>query len=462
MRIQDYIANPQNREKSFARVREVQAKLNATISFPAEDRSEKSGRLAGVPIAVKDNFNVLGTITTAGSRILDNYQSIYDATVIEKLKAEGAVIVAKTSMDELGMGGTNLTSFIGPCHNPYDLQRISGGSSGGSAVLVASGAVPVALGTDTGDSVRKPASFNGIIGVKPSYGRISRYGVIPYASSLDHVGYFTNNVADAAFMLEILAGRDDRDMTSSFLPVEEYSACLEKGVAGKKLLLFGNVLEALKDAPVKELFMQQVEHLKAQGAIIKTVTFDTHLMRALLPVYYIIANAEATANHSNLTGIPFGHRVAAASADEIMIATRTRGFGSAIKKRFVIGSYALHEENQEKILRKAQKVRRLIVEAYLRELREADAILAPASSGGAPLIAGQTTNELSDEYLIADNHMVIGNFAGLPSLTLPMGEIDHLPVGLNITCNPFAETTMFQIARQLEKNGCLVNLKEDF
>jgi len=462
MKIADYKNNPELCKESFKKVKEVNEKLNAVISFLPEEINEKEGLFKNVPVAVKDNFNVEGSITTAGCRVLDNYESVYDATVIKKLKEAGATLVCKSSMDELAMGGTNITSLIGPCLNPYDLKRISGGSSGGSAVLVASGAVPFALGSDTGDSVRKPASFNGIVGVKPSYGRISRYGVIPYASSLDHVGYFTTNVYDSACALEVLAGRDDNDMTSSYKEVEKYSLA-GNDVKGKKILVFNNVLEAINNSEVKDMFNKYVSYLKEKGAEVKIINFDNDLMRALLPVYYIIANAEAATNHANLSGIDFGHRIDGETVEEIMINTRTAGFGPWIKKRFVIGSYALAQENQEYIFRKAQKVRRKIVSEVMKYLAEADALIAPASGGVAPLLEGQGTDELSDEYLIAENHMVIANFAGLPSMTVPMGYLNELPIGLNITCNPFKEKDMFTIAQAIEDcSGLKDKTKEDF
>ena len=366
-------------------------------------------------------------------------------------------------MDELAMGGSNLTSMIGPCHNPYDLNRISGGSSGGSAVLVASGAVSVAIGSDTGDSVRKPAGYCGVVGVKPTYGRISRYGIIPYASSLDHVGYFTRNIKDASLVLEVLAGRDDHDMTSSFEKVDEYSKLLNSNVEGKKILVFDNVVENIREDIIINSFNNVIKGLEEKGAVIKHVRFDDKLMKALFPTYFIIANAEATANHSNLDGIRFGHRVDGNTMEEIMINTRTRGFSSFIKQRFVVGSYSLFEENQERLLKKAQRVRRLIVDEVMKELKDADCLIAPASGNVAPLIKGNKSDELAPEYLIAENHLVIGNFGGLPSLTQPMGFKDNLPFGVNITCNPFKEADMFNIALAIEEITGLKDLvKEDF
>ena len=413
--------------------------------------------------ASRPNVNTKGVLTTASCAILDNYVPVYNATITDKIEAAGGVIVAKASMDELAMGGTNLTALTGPVHNPYNLERISGGSSGGSAVAVASGAVALAIGSDTGDSVRKPASFNGIVGVKPTYGRISRYGIIPYSSSLDHVGYFTTNVKDAALALEVLAGRDDRDMTSSQLPVEDYSKNLNADVKGRKILVFKNVTDAISNKDVLESFNKVVDGLREKGAVIEEVYFDETLMRAILPTYYIIANAEATANHSNLSGLLFGERKQGKSIDELMINSRTAGFGPWIKKRFVIGSYALKEDNQERIFRKAQKIRRLIVGDVMAKLKDADGLLAPAAPSTAPLINQTSTNELTDEYLVADNHMIIGNFAGLPSITLPMGYSDGLPLGVNLTCNPFKEQEMFNISSVIESITGLADVtKEDF
>ncbi|MDY3092113.1 MAG: amidase family protein [Erysipelotrichaceae bacterium] len=452
--------------EAYEKVVAYQDKLNATITAidPKDiDYDKLEGKLKGIPVALKDNVSTKGIKTTAASRILDNYYPVYDATIVEKLRKEGAVFVAKASMDELAMGGSNLTSMIGPCHNPYDLNRISGGSSGGSAVLVASGAVSVAIGSDTGDSVRKPAGYCGVVGVKPTYGRISRYGIIPYASSLDHVGYFTRNIKDASLVLEVLAGRDDHDMTSSFEKVDEYSKLLNSNVEGKKILVFDNVVENIREDIIINSFNNVIKGLEEKGAVIKHVRFDDKLMKALFPTYFVIANAEATANHSNLDGIRFGHRVDGNTMEEIMINTRTRGFSSFIKQRFVVGSYSLFEENQERLLKKAQRVRRLIVDEVMKELKDADCLIAPASGNVAPLIKGNKSDELAPEYLIAENHLVIGNFGGLPSLTQPMGFKDNLPFGVNITCNPFKEADMFNIALAIEEITGLKDLvKEDF
>lgn len=462
MRISDY-KSFDDVKASYERLIKSNDKLNALVTSIEPKENNHDGKLKNVAIVLKDNVNTKGIKTTASCDILRNYIPIYNAHIVDKLENEGAIIIGKASMDELAMGGTNLTANTGPVHNPYDLNRISGGSSGGSAVLVSSGVVPCAIGSDTGDSIRKPAAFNGIVGMKPTYGRISRYGIIPYASSLDHVGFFTTNVSDACTMLEVLSGRDDRDMTSSNRPVEEYLKNLNSDIKGKKIIVFKNVVDALHDQELKAIFNNLIDSLKEKGAIIKEVLFDEKLMRAILPTYYIIANAEATANHSNLDGILFGNRIDGESTDELMIKTRTNGFGPWIKKRFVIGSYALFEENQERIFRKAQKIRRLIVEEIAKELNDADVLIAPAAPEVAPLIEGKTTNELTNEYLIADNHMVIGNFGGFPSITLPMGYLNGLPVGVNLTANLFAEQVLLNISKAIEEITGLDNkTKEDF
>jgi aspartyl-tRNA(Asn)/glutamyl-tRNA(Gln) amidotransferase subunit A len=436
----------------------VQSALNAMVSFidpqPQLDALAKVDPQApfyGIPIALKDLVNMKDTRTTGSSKILDNYISPYDATITRKLREAGAIIIGKASCDTFGMGGTNKTAATGPVHNPYDLSRMSGGSSGGSAALVAAGVVPMAIGTDTGDSIRKPAAFTGIVGLKPTYGRISRYGVIPYASSLDHVGCFTRNVTDAAITLKVLAGRDDLDMTSSDLPVEDYPSLLSGDVKGKRIGVLSNVIDAISNPIVKAQFDALCAQLTHHGAIITRVSLNDALMKALLPTYYIIANAEATANHANLDSLRFGVQVGGANNEETMRLSRTAGFGPLLRKRFVIGSYALFVENQEKLFRKAQKVRRLVVENLSDALCHIDVLMAPASGGVAPLLeGGPKTDELSGEYLIAENYMVLGNFSGYPSITLPMGFEQGLPLGVNLTAKAFDEVQLLDIAYGIE------------
>lgn len=412
---------------------------------------DKDNFFYGKAIAIKDNYNYCGTLTTASSRILSNYIAPYNATVVENLIDAGAIIVAKTSLDELGMGGSNKSAYTGPVLNPFDRTRISGGSSGGSAVLVASEIVEFALGTDTGDSVRKPASYCGIVGVKPTYGLISRYGVIPYASSLDHVGYFTKDVLSAAKALKILVGRDDKDMTSLNTVPIDYASLVDSDIKNKKIAVFGNVVDNLSNTQVKEAFDDLVIKLKDAGAIVEVVYLDDQLLRTLLPVYYIIANCEASANHSNLDGLRFGRQEDGQDTETVMINSRTKGLSSMIRKRLIMGSYALFAENQERLFRKAQKVRRVIAQKFGAVFAEYTAIIAPASGDIAPLLDQQPDNELDNRYLISENYMVYANFMGLPSMTIPLTKVQGLPVGINITTGKCAEVQMFSIGKKIEE-----------
>lgn len=445
-------------KEALAKAKAYQKELNAVVTFYDLDEQlehlktmKDDAPLYGVPIVLKDNVNTKGIRTTASSRILDNYIPVYDAHIVDQLRDAGAIMIAKASMDELGMGGTNINAYTGKVNNPWDKTRISGGSSGGSAVLCASGVVPIAIGTDTGDSIRKPAAYNGVIGLKPTYGRISRYGIIPYASSLDHVGLFANAVEDAAKTLGVLAGRDDRDMTSSNEAIPAYEKDLDSDIKGKKIAIFDNVVEAITDQQILHNFHDLCEKLTKRGAILEHVRLQDKLMNALVPVYFIISNAEATANHSNLDGMRFGMREEGETMEDIMIQTRTKGFSSYVRKRFVIGSYSLFEANQDKLLRKAQKVRRLIVEELANVLTKYDALLAPATSTIAPKEDEATEEKLSKTYLVAENHMVIGNFSGYPSITVPSGFVSNMPVGINMTAKPFCEQTLFNISLAIEE-----------
>lgn len=433
-------------------------RLNAIVSF-VDPNEVTDGLISGWDIALKDNINMKDTLTTASCKLLSNHKSIYNAHVVDRLLDEGAVIVAKTSMDELGMGGTNLSAITGPVYNPYDITRISGGSSGGSAALVGAKAVRAALGSDTGDSVRKPAAYCGAVGVKPTYGRISRYGVIPYASSLDHVGYFTQNVADAACLLEVLAGRDDRDMTSSMEPVVSYSKLLDMDLEGKRIGIFKTVEDAIENEAVKATFVQFKEKLEAQGAILVEKTIEKTLMRTMLPVYSVISNSEAVANHANLEGVRFGLSQEGDSLEEIMKNTRTNGFSSLIKRRFIFGAFALDDANQKEVFDQAKKVRRLLVNAYASCFEDVDIMVTLASGTVAPKVENQLMDELSDAYLIGENHMVINNFSGYPSMTLPLDLVDGLPVGINISTQPFTEAKMFAYGQAFES---LINWKGAF
>jgi aspartyl-tRNA(Asn)/glutamyl-tRNA(Gln) amidotransferase subunit A len=437
--------------KALKELHRIQPVTNACITIIDDvSTSNHVGPLSDWVIAAKDNFATDGILTTAGSKILSNYIGVYDATAIKKIKEACGVIVAKTALDELGMGGTGLTCFTGPVFNPYNQNHQAGGSSSGSAVVVAAGAVRMALGSDTGDSVRKPASFCGIVGVKPTYGRISRYGVIPYASSLDHVGYFTQNVLDAAVTLEVLSGFDPLDPTTIIEPLLPFAQSLTGDLKGKKIGVLKNVIEHIDHVETCDLFNDLVSKLEDSGAEVIEVMINEQLLKTALPTYYIIANCEATANHANLTTVNFGLRQPGLDLKEIMNASRTGGFNSLLRKRFVIGSYGLKDENQEFIFKKAQKVRRLLVQELNQALENVDALIAPASSTIAPKIGEDNIDKLSNKHLISENYMVLGNFSGYPSITVPMGYIHEMPIGVNITTKANTEPLMFDVALAIE------------
>ena len=358
-----------------------------------------------------------------------------------------------------------MSGHKGITYNPYDdkKERLCGGSSCGSAAGVSSCIAPFAIGSDTGDSVRKPASFNGLVGIKPTWGRISRYGLFSFANSLDHVAYFTRSVEDSAIVLNALAGRDDKDMTSSFVEVEDYTKY--ENQKGSRIAVISEIINSVKDPILLNRFNKFVDDLRSNGFVVDFIPMDIKLLSAVLPVYFVISCAEAGSNNANLDGIKFGVRKDGASYDEIMKNSRTEGFGELIKRRFIIGSYVLFAENKEDTFFRAQKARRLIVDAYNKILEDYDAVVAPAAPSIAPKFS-DTSEKLSDTYLIADNHLAIQNFAGLPSLTLPLCFEDGMPIGINVTTKKFEERKIFNICRDFEdiiglKNVSINNRKEN-
>ena len=446
-------------QELFEEVDFQQKRLNAFVTVTKDEALKnienldvkENEILKGIPGVFKDNYNTEGIKTTASSKMLEDYVPVYNATVVDKLYEAGISLIGKSSMDELAMGGTNKSALTGPVFNPWDSSRIAGGSSGGSAALVGSGVVPFALGSDTGDSIRKPAGFCGVVGFKPTWGRISRFGVIPYASSLDHVGAFTRNVRDMAIVTEALAGRDDRDMTSSNLPVPHYLENLTSDIKGMKIAVLTTVSDEIRNKDIKENFEHVIATLKELGAEVGEVTIPQYLARAILPTYTIIANSEATSNHSCLDGIKYGDRQPGSSTDEVMINSRTDGFGAHIKRRFILGNLALATENQERMFRKAQRVRRLIVEELNKIYSEYDIILTPNSGSVAPKLDEANDDRLSDEYIILENHLALGNFAGTPSISIPSGFSDKMPIAVNLMGRVFEEQTVLNAAYALEQ-----------
>jgi aspartyl-tRNA(Asn)/glutamyl-tRNA(Gln) amidotransferase subunit A len=432
----------------------------ATLTEPEVDNL-----LWGIPYVAKDNFSTKDILTTASSEILKDYVPVYDATVITKLKEKKAILVAKSTLDELAMGGTGTTGHKGITYNPYDPSHTYkiGGSSCGSASLTAQGIVPFALGSDTGDSIRKPASYGGLVGFKPTWGRISRYGLFPFAPSLDHVGYFTRSVKDAALLLETLAGQDiAHDATSSSRPVEHYLEALTGDLKGKKIARIKEIDESVKDKVILEGLDKVSEALKEAGAEVEEVSFDQKLLAAVYPAYMIISCAEATSNNANLDGVKFGPRPGEAeSYQEVMMNARTNGFSELIRRRFVIGSYSLFKANQEELFLRAQKVRRLIVNKTNEILNEYDAILTPCG-GIVRNPFASNSDDVSDRLdvhtIIVENHLGLGNFGGFPSITIPMGLDNKFPYGCNIMTKVFTECETLNIAYAIEKKLGLVNL----
>lgn len=414
--------------------------------------------LSGIPYALKDNISTKGILTTGSSNILKDYIPLYDATVYKKLKEAGGVLVGKTVLDELAMGGTGTTGHTGIVRNPWDKTRMIGGSSAGSAASVALGVVPFSIGSDTGDSIRKPAAYGGVVGYKPTYGRVSRYGLFAFASSLDHVGVFSRCVKDTAYVMDIIKGHDDKDMTS--LPDEDISYVnnLSNDVKGKKLFYIKEALEIDNgNENLKEVlnnFYSVIDKCKAIGIEVEGVSFRKDLLEAIYPAYNVISCAEATSNNSNLTGIPFGNRITGNNINDIMMNTRTEGFSEFIKRRFVIGSYVLQKENQDKLFLNAGRVRRMIVDKMNELFKDYDGLIMPSTPDIAPKF-GEVSDRLSDEYLILGNHLVIGNFGGFPSISIPSGFVSNMPVSINITGRAKEDSLVLNIASKIEEVlGC--------
>lgn len=419
---------------------------------------KRESLLCGIPYALKDNFSTSGILTTASSNILKDYIPVYDATVYKKLKSCGAVLVGKTVLDELAMGGTGTTGHTGVVRNPWNKEHMIGGSSAGSATAVALGIVPFAIGSDTGDSVRKPASHGGLVGFKPTYGRISRYGLFQFASSLDHVAMFTRNVSDAAIVTDVLKGKDINDMTTLNDDGKSYENLLEGEIVGRKLFYIKEIcgVDTYKDSDDEVLvetikrFHEMLDKIRSLGVIVEEVSIDKVLLEAIYPAYMCISCAEATSNNSNLTGIQFGPRGEGESVEEIMFSARTKGFSELIKRRFVLGSYVLQKENQEKLFLNAQRVRRLIVDRITELFKDYDGMIAPCSGGPAEVF-NSTSEKLTERYLILENHLVIGNFGGFPSITIPFTMINEMPVGMNITGRIKEDDVVLNMANKIEK-----------
>ncbi len=409
---------------------------------------EEPGLLAGVPVAVKDVILTKGVRTTCGSRMLEHYIPPYDATAIERIEAAGGLIVGKTNCDEFAMGSSNENSAFGPVRNPVAPDRVPGGSSGGSAAAVAQNTAVVSLGSDTGGSIRQPASFCGVVGVTPTYGRVSRYGLVAFASSLDHIGPFARNVRDAATVLEVMAGRDPLDSTSAEAPVPNYAGRLDGDVRGMKL---GVPVEYMKHATgeTADLINKSIGELRGLGCDVRDISLPSS--EHAIAVYYIICTAEASSNLARYDGVRYGFRSAASGTlSDMYRNTRGEGFGAEVKRRIMLGTYVLSHGYYDAYYLKAQKVRALIARDFTNAFQSVDAIVAPVSPFPAFRI-GEKVNDPMAMYL-SDIYTITGSLAGIPCMSVPCGNTSEgLPVGLQILCRHFDEEKMFRVADAFER-----------
>ena len=406
-----------------------------------------SGPLHGVPIALKDNIAVRGMRTTAGSRILENYISPFDATVVARLETAGAVIIGKTVLDEFAMGSSTENSAFGPAHNPWATDRIPGGSSGGSAVAVAAGMTPIALGSDTGGSVRQPAALCGVVGMKPTYGRVSRYGLIAFASSLDQIGPLARTVRDAALLLEVISGRDSHDSTSANQPVPPLVDALSGDIRGLRIGVPRHLLDTGVDADVLAAFENSLSALQRLGAVISTVELPHS--RYAIPVYYLVATAEASSNLARYDGVRYGVRADAAELGEMYERTRSAGFGAEVKRRIVLGTYVLSAGYYDAYYLKAQQVRTLIRRDFERAFETVDAVAVPTSPTPAFKLGERADDPL--QMYLADVFTVSAPLAGLPAISVPCGFTpEGLPVGLQFTGRAWDEATLLRVADVVE------------
>ena len=410
------------------------------------------GPLAGVPVAVKDVIVTKGVRTTCGSRMLERYVPPYDATAVVRLENAGAIILGKTNCDEFAMGSSNENSAYGPVRNPVALDRVPGGSSGGSAAVVAQGTAVVSLGSDTGGSVRQPASFCGIVGVTPTYGRVSRYGLVAFASSLDHVGPFARNVSDAARLLQVISGRDEMDSTSALAPVEDYVAKMGS-VQGVKVGLPKEYFDGLA-SQTGDRILQGVEVLKRLGCEVKEISLPS--TKYAIASYYIIATAEASSNLARYDGVRYTSRSANGDTlGDMYRNSRGEGFGAECKRRIMLGTYVLSHGYYDAYYLKAQKVRAMITDDFRRAFAEVDAIVAPVSPFPAFKLGEKMTDPM--EMYLSDIYTITGSLAGIPCMSVPCGTTSEgLPVGMQILTRHFDEAGMFRLAGAFERAGGVV------
>ena len=445
----DAIRERDGRVKAFLAVDEAGALEQARAVDAKRQRGEPVGKLAGVPVAVKDVLCTRGQRTTCGSRMLENFVPPYDAHVIERLRQADAVLIGKTNMDEFAMGSSTENSAYQVTRNPWDLERVPGGSSGGSAAAVAAGEAPLALGTDTGGSIRQPAGLCGVVGLKPTYGRVSRYGLIAYGSSLDQAGPFGRDVRDTALLLEVIAGHDPRDSTSADRPVPPYTATLDQPLTSLTIGVAREFWGEGLDGEVERAVRAALKVYEGLGATVKEISLP-HSPYAVA-TYYLVATAEASSNLARYDGVHYGHR-AAKHGDLIDMYSRSRGegFGPEVKRRIMLGTYALSSGYIDAYYLKALKVRRLIKADFDRAFAGCDVVMGPTSPTAA-FKAGEKVNDPLAMYL-SDIYTIGANLAGLPGISIPCGFTSaNLPIGLQLLAAPFAEETLLRAARMYER-----------
>jgi aspartyl-tRNA(Asn)/glutamyl-tRNA(Gln) amidotransferase subunit A len=429
-----------SRERALQSARRVDEQIS---------KKEELGPLAGVPIAVKDVIVTKGLRTTCGSRLLEDYIPPYDATAIIRLEQAGGVIIGKANCDEFAMGSSNENSAYGPVRNPIDPERVPGGSSGGSAASVAQGTSVVSLGSDTGGPIRQPASFCGVVGVTPTYGRVSRYGLTAFASSLDHIGPFGRNVRDAASLLSVIEGRDPLDSTSADAPAGDYSAAMDGNVRGMKLGLPKEYFKGLA-TETGDLIQKGIDRLQRLGCEVREVSMPA--TDYAIACYYIICTAEASSNLARYDGVRYTKRVSAESLTGMYRATRGEGFGAECKRRIMLGTYVLSAGYYDAYYRKAQKVRALILKDFTEAFRQVDALITPVSPFPAFKL-GEKLQDPMDMYL-SDIYTITGSLAGIPCMSVPCGKTAAgLPVGMQILTRHFDEPGMFKLAEAFEQSG---------
>jgi len=448
----------------YDRIADLNPRLNVYLSLTKERAIEKAAQidtaaakgdplplLAGIPVGIKDVLVMRGAAATAGSKILKGYHPPYDATVVTKLDAAGAVLLGKINCDEFAMGSSNENSAYGPVRNPVDPERVPGGSSGGSAAAVAANLAVATLGTDTGGSIRQPASFCGVVGVLPTYGRVSRYGLIAFASSLDRVGPFAANVRDAATLLGVIAGHDPMDATSSPAPGPDYAAESDKGIEGMRIGVPGEYFGEGLDPEVRANIEAGIAALEKAGCTVRPISLPS--TKYAIPTYYLVATAEASANLARFDGVRYGYRSPASDTLSAMYRhSRDEGFGAEVKRRILLGTYALSAGYYDAYYLKAQKVRRLLAEEFVRAFAEVDAIVTPTAPTPAFKLGEKTGDPLA--MYLADIYTVTASLAGICGVTVPCGKTKAgLPIGMQVLAGHFQEATAFRVARAVEAAG---------